>query len=304
MRGPGLPTLVAIAATWFTEAAYGQFTDPRNYSDLPVGQNQLELDYAVSDANASIDTSIEVGSAKLHLNAGAVAYTHAFDIAHHSSWVRAAVPFGAVSGSVTGTGITSSVSGAGDASFQIATLLKGGPALTAAELANYTSTTIIGVSLTVTGPTGEYNPDRLLNLGSDRWSFKPQFAISYPFGHERKWQVDGYANAYFFTDNTAYHGREILRQDPLLGLEGHVSYSFTAAIWTSFDVNYSFRGDIVIDNVDQHDSQKHLMVGTETNWSVTPQSSLVFVLATSAVHDNAPDYGGVALKYFYSWGGR
>jgi len=214
------------------------------------------------------------------------------------------VPFGSVSGSVTGTRITGSVAGAGDASLEIAALLKGGSAMSVADFASYSPTTIVGVSLTVTGPTGEYNADKLLNLGSDRWSFKPQIAISQPFGRERKWQVDGYASVVFFTDNTAYHGREILRQEPLLGIEGHVSYSFTSDLWTSLDASYLFRGDTVVDNVDQQDLQKHLTVGTETNWSPTPRNSLVFVLEKSVVHQNAPSYTGVELKYFYSWGGR
>jgi hypothetical protein len=299
-----LYTFFAIAAASFPGVVHGQFTDPRTYSESPVGLNQLELDYAVAHADASLDASLVVSGANLELNAGTAAYTRSFELAHRLAWVEAAVPFGSIGGSVTGTRISGSVTGAGDASLEIATLLKGGPALSAADLASYMPTTIIGVSLTVTGPTGKYDPDKLLNLGSDRWSFKPQIAISHPFGREQKWQVDGYANAYFFTDNSAYRGREILRQEPLLGIEGHLSYSFTSDLWTSLDANYSFRGDTVVDGVDQQDSQKHLTIGTETSWSVTSRNSLVFVLAKSVMHDNAPDYKGVAVKYFYSWGGR
>jgi hypothetical protein len=304
MRGPGLSTFVAIAVACIPGVLHAQFTDPRTYSNEPVGLDQLELDYAVAHADASIDTTIVVGGADIRLNAGALAYTRTFAIAHHLAWVKADVPFGSLSGSVTGTGISGSVTGAGDASLQIATLLKGGTALRTADFASYSPTTILGVSLTVTAPTGEYDGNKLLNLGSDRWSFKPQFAISHPFGRQQRWQVDGYANAYFFTDNTTYHGQEILRQEPLLGIEGHISYSFTSDLWTSLDASYFFRGDVVIDDVDQHDSQKHLTVGTETNWSLSARHSFSFVLAKSVVHVNAPTYTGVAVKYFYSWGGR
>ena len=303
-RRPGPSTFVAIGLACFPGVLHAQFTDPRNYSNLPVGLNQLELDYAVSHANASIDTSIVVGAAELELNEGAVAYTRTFGLVRHLAWVKAAVPFASISGSVTGTGISDSVAGAGDASFEIATLLKGGAALSAADFAGYEPTTTVGVSLTVTGPSGKYDPNKLLNLGSDRWSYKPQVAISHPFGPEQKWQADFYASAYFFTDNTAYRGREILRQEPLLGIEGHISYTFTSDLWTSLDSSYAFRGDTVIDGVDQHDAQKHLTVGTETSWSPTPRSSFVFVLAKSVVHENAPAYTAVGLKYFYSWGGR
>jgi hypothetical protein len=65
----------------------------------------------------------------------------------------------------------------------------------------------------VTAPTGLYDPDKFLNLGSDRWSFKPEIAVSPPFGPGQKWELDAYANAYFYADNTAYHGREIPQRD-------------------------------------------------------------------------------------------
>jgi hypothetical protein len=94
-----------------------------------------------------------------------------------------------------------------------------------AQFDSYRATTTLGASLTVGAPTGQYSADRILNLGSDRWSFKPEIAQSRPFGSEQKWQLDVYANTYFYTDNTSYRGREILRQERLAGLEGHISYA-------------------------------------------------------------------------------
>jgi hypothetical protein len=302
MRTPGLSTFLAISSAGVPGALYGQFTDPRTYSNTPVGLDQLELDYAYAHADASIDTSIVVGGAQLDLNQGAVAYTHTFGILQRMTWVKATVPFASVGGSVTGTGISGSVAGAGDASLEIAALLKGGAALSVADFSSYQPTTTVGVSLTATGPTGKYDPARLLNLGSNRWSFKPQIAVAHPFGPEQRWEVDGYVNAYFFTDNTTYRGREVLRQEPLLGFEGHISYNFTSELWSSLDASYSFRGTTVIDNVDQHDAQRNLTVGTETSWSPNPRNSIALVLAKSMVHENGPAYTGVAIKYFHSWG--
>jgi len=104
-------------------------------------------------------------------------------------------------------------------------LLKGGPALSVAQFEDYKPTTSLGLSLTITGPTGLYHPDNILNLGSDRWSFKPEIALSHPFGPAQRSEIDAYANVYFYTGNTSYHGTEILRQQPLPGVEGHISHS-------------------------------------------------------------------------------
>jgi len=83
-----------------------------------------------------------------------------------------------------------------------------------------------------------YHSDKLLNLGSDRWLFNPEIALSHPFGPKQKWEFDTYANVYFFTNNSSYHGVEILRQEALHGLEGHISYSFTSSLWASLGTRY------------------------------------------------------------------
>jgi hypothetical protein len=163
-------------------------------------------------------------------------------------------------------------------------------------------TTTLGASLIVTAPTGQYNPGKLLNLGSDRWSFKPEFAISHPFGPEQKWEFDAYVNAYFFTDNTSYRGKEILRQQALPGLEGHISYSFTNNLWASVDTRYSFRSDTFVDGANQNDGQQNFTLGSELNVSLNTRNSLVFEFAKALVHQNGPAYTGFAVTYSYTWG--
>jgi len=158
------------------------------------------------------------------------------------------------------------------------------------------------MSLTVTAPTGEYDGNKLLNLGSHRWSFKPELGISYAFGPERKWEVDGYINAYFFTDNTSYRGVEVLHQEPLPGLEAHLSYSVTPGFWMSLDSRYAFRGETVVNGLEQNNTQENLTVGAEASWTPNAHNSLDVVFAKALVHRNAPSYTGVSLSYTYSWG--
>jgi hypothetical protein len=281
----------------------GQFTDPRTYDNSPVGISQLTLGYGFAHANASIDSSLLVQGAKLNLNVGILDYTRQVNFFHRFAWVEASVPIASLNGAVTGTTVRGSVTGAGDSSYAFGALLKGGPALSVQEFPTYDPTTAVGVSVTITAPTGLYDADRILNLGSDRWSFKPEIAVSHPFGRNHNWEIDAYANAYFFTDNTSYRGREILRQEPLPGLEGHLSYSFTPAIWASVDVRYAFRGDTLVDGGDENDSQQDFTVGSEVSVSLSPRHSLLFVFAKALLHQNAPASTAFAIKYIYSWGG-
>jgi len=296
--------LVCLALSFFCDphTVRAQFTDPRNYTNAPVGVNQLELGYAYAHSNASIDTSITVAGAKFNLNEGIVDYTRYFSFFHRTAWLEPTIPIAGLSGSISGTNIAASVTGAGDSEYQFATLLKGGPALSPNQFANYKPTATIGASFTFTAPTGLYDSDKLLNLGSNRWSFKPEVAFSQPFGAGQKWEVDLYGNAYFFTDNTSYHGREILRQEPLPGIEGHLSYSFTGNLWASLDTRYSFRGDTLVNGVNQNDSQQNFILGSEVNLSINPKNALIFTFAKALVHQNGPNATGFSVRYDYLWG--
>jgi hypothetical protein len=302
MKGRLLFAWCALAILHGPDQACAQFTDAHSYDNTPVGINQLELDYAFVHANASIDTSLVIAGANLNLNQGTIDYTRYLGLFHRLAWVEAAVPIARLGGSIAGTNIHASTAGAGDSSYALAMLLKGGPAMSVPEFNDYEPTTTVGVSFRFTAPTGLYNADRILNLGSDRWSFKPEIALSHPFGPEQKWQLDTYANAYFYTDNTAYHGPEILRQRPLAGLEGHISYSFNDSVWVSLDTRYAFRGTTFIDDVDQHNAQQNVILGSELNVSLNARHSLLFEFAKAVVHQNSPAVVGFSVKYDYTWG--
>ena len=292
----------AMALFFGPRPAWAQFTDAHSYDNTPVGTNQLEFSYAFVHANASIDSSLTITGAKLDLNQGTIVYTRYFGLFHRLAWVEAAVPAAGLGGSITGTTIQRSISGMGDTGCAVSMLLKGGPALSVSQFKDYTPTTIVGVSFTATAPTGAYDPNRILNLGSDRWSFKPEIALSQPFGPDGKWQLDVYANAFFFTDNTSYRGREILRQQPLPGVEGHLSYAFTDRLWASVDTRYSFRGTTLVDGVDQGNAQKNVVLGSEIGVSLNARHSLLIELAKATVHHNGPAVAGVSVKYDYVWG--
>jgi hypothetical protein len=294
-------TCLAIAVLHVPHWAWAQFTDAHSYDNTPVGTNQVELAYSYVHANASLDTALIIPGAKLDLNQGMVSYARYFGLFHRLMWVEAGVPVAGLNGSIS-TRIQGSTTGTGDSSYQAAMLLKGGPALTVEQFENYRPTTILGVSFTITAPTGLYRANKILNLGADRWAFKPEFALSHPFGAEQKWQFDAYANVYFYTDNASYHGREFLRQEPLPGFEGHISYSFNDRLWASLDTRYSVRGTTFVNGIGQNNAQQNFVLGSEMNVSINARNSLLFEFAKPLVHQNGPALVGFSVRYDYTWG--
>jgi hypothetical protein len=297
----GLLACFALAFLSTPGHAFAQFTDARAYDNTPVGVSQLELDYTFVSSNASLDPSLAIAGANLTLNQGIIDYTHYFGLFDRLAWIEAGVPLAGLNGSVAGTKVRGSVAGAGDSSYQMAMLLMGGQALSVSQFENYKSASTLGLSLTVTAPTGLYNSNKILNLGSDRWSFKPELAYSLPFGPGQKWEFDGYGNVSFYTDNGSYHGKETLRQEPLPGLEWHISYAFNDRVWLSLDTRYSFRAATSVNGISQNNSQRNFILGSELNISLNPQNSLTFVFAKAVVHQNGPTTTGLSIKYDYTW---
>src|SRR5215469_12368269 len=207
-------TCFVLALLHVPKPVYGQFTDPHNYDNTAVGTNQIELAYTFARSDVSIGTGLVIAGAKFSLNAGTIDYSRYFGLANHLMWINGAVPIAGLSGTVSGTNISSSINGAADSSYQVAALLKGGPALRVADFDNYKPETIVGVSFSIAAPSGQYNGNKILNLGSNRWLFRPEIALSHPFGPEQKWQLDTYANCEFYTNNVSYRGTELLSQQP------------------------------------------------------------------------------------------
>lgn len=293
---------LVLVALRSPDQLYAQFTDPRTYGNAPVGVNQLKLAYSYARTDASIDTSLIVAGPEFNLNQGTLEYARYFGFFHRVAWVKASVPLAGLNGSVTGTNIRGSSTGTGDSSYELAMLVKGGPAISVTQFENYRPTTSVGVSLIISPPTGQYDANKVLNLGSNRWSFKPEIGISHPFGHKQEWVIDVYSNAYFYNDNTSYHGVKILQQQALPGLEGHFSYSCTLNLWVSLDTRYSFRGNTIVNGTDQNDPQRNFTLGSELNVSINPRNLLVFKFAKALVYKNGPAYTGFGLEFIFSWG--
>jgi hypothetical protein len=112
---------------------------------------------------------------------------------------------------------------------------------------------------------------------------------------------DGYANVGFFTGNSAYQGRMVLRQEALPGIEGHISYSFNDSVWASADTRYSFLGTTTVDGANQNDAQHNFIVGSQVNVSINSRNSLTFEFSKAFVYQHGEAFTGFAVRYFYSW---
>ena len=164
--------------------AKAQDAEPRSYSNTPVGLNFLIAGYVYAEGKMAFDPNLSIADAKFHSSTGLLAYVRSFDFAGQSAKFDVIVPTSsfAAQGFVNGQARERQMSGLGDPRFRVSINLLGAPALSAKEFRSYHQDLVVGVSFQVSAPLGQYDDSKLLNLGNNRWSFKPELGISKAWG--------------------------------------------------------------------------------------------------------------------------
>jgi len=282
--------------------AHAQDIEPRAYSNAPVGVNFVVAGVAYSHGGLSLDPSLPVTDARLESSAAVLAYARVLDLWGVSGKFDAIVPYASLSGTAVYAGqpVERSIHGAANPLFRISANLVGAPALTLPEFAAYRQDLIVGVSLQVGVPLSQYDPTRLLNIGTNRWSAKPEVGVSKAIG---SWTIEGQAAVTFYGDNTDFFGGATRTQDPLYALQGHVIHSFRSGIWASLDLTYFAGGRSTIDGVAKNDLQQNWRVGATLAIPVDRRNSIKLAASSGVSARTGNNFDLLAVAWQYRWGG-
>jgi hypothetical protein len=282
--------------------AHAQSIEPRVYSPAPVGVNFLLVAYADSRGGLSFDDASPLENPQLHVQGPIFAYARSFGLAGQLAKLDVILPTGRLSGSADylGQRVEREVRGAGDPLARLSVSLYGTPALDTAAFRSYRQDLIIGASLQVSAPLGQYDPDRLLNLGTNRWSFHPEVGLSQAFG---PWMAEFAAGATFYTTNDNFFGGHRRSQEPLYSGRANLIYNFRAGQWISLDSTFYTGGQTTLDGQRENNLQRNSRLGTTLAVPVNRRVSVKFNASrgVSARTGNNYDLVGVALQY--RWGG-
>jgi hypothetical protein len=216
--------------------AMSQELEPRSYSAAPVDSNFAVGALSNSTGTVPLDPSLPLSDVRPAIGTLILSFTHTFRLGNRTANWAVSVPYlgGHVSAVVSGQPGVFSRYGFADfrARFGVNLL---GEALTPTEFAHRKSSTTLGVSMTVIMPTGTYDRTQLINIGSNRWTFKPEIGVEQPMG---KWFADLSAGMWIFGENTDYSGGQVLRQAPLDIFQVHAGYTFRQNQWLAVDGNY------------------------------------------------------------------
>jgi hypothetical protein len=290
--------LTALVVT----GAYAQDLEPRAYVNTPIGMNFLVAGYSYSAGGVAIDPSLPVQNAHLQVHSTLLAYARSLNVWGTSGKVDVVVPYAWLSGSADfqGQPREREVSGFADPRLRFSVNLYGAPALSLPEFASYKQDLIIGASLQVSPPLGQYTPDKLVNLGTNRWSFKPELGISKALGPLTLELTTGVT---FYTNNHDFLGDKTREQAPIYSVQGHVSYSVGSGIWVAVDGTYYTGGRTTVDGVEGDDLQKNSRLGVTVALPVNRYTSIKLYGSTGVSTRTGGNFntGGIVLQY--RWGG-
>jgi hypothetical protein len=275
-----------------------QDLDPRAYARVPVDATVLIAGFNYTYGSVVLDPTLPIQDLEAKVQSPILGIARTFSLFGLTSQAFVALPYSwaQASGKVLGEDSSITRSGFGDTRLRISTMLFGAPAATVEEFANSSPQTVLGVSLTVTAPTGQFFSDKLINLGTNRWSFKPEVGLSYMVSEQ--WFIDLYAGVWFFTDNNSFYpGTSVRSQDPLLTFQTHVSYNFTRLMWAAIDVTYYTGGQSSINDIYKNDRQNNSRVGATYNFPVSRQSSIKLAYSTGAVIRVGGNFSTISLAW-------
>jgi hypothetical protein len=290
------------AATLALMPGIGFADNARDWQNTPTDLNMVFGYYNRLDTNTPIDTSLPITGLSLNADLYLFRYARSFGIDGRNSAIQLIQPYADISASFDNAQFFSGTKhngGMGDTQVVFAHNFFGGPALTAAEFANWTPETFLTGAFWLTMPTGDYDKDRIINIGSNRWVFKPEIGFGTPIGPT--WlEINTYVS--LFGDNKDYHGNSKLEQKPLYAIEGHYSYTINRALWVSLDATYNRGGESKIDGDWQDNKQENGLLGASLGFMLSPQfGGLVAYSDTVSERTGSPDVNTWTFRLQYVW---
>ncbi len=280
--------------------AFAQELVPAAYTPAPYGINLLTFATAYRSGDVTFDPAVPIEEASARVTATSLGYARTFSVGGRSANIGVIAPYvvGHIEGIYIGEQAFADRSGLGDLGFRLAVNLFGAPAMSPKEFQAFKPRTMIGTSLSVMAPIGEYDPSKLINISTNRWAFKPEIGVVHVMG---RWALDAYVGGSFFTDNTDFFGGMTKKQDPILSTQMHIRYLFKRGLWGAIDGNFWRGGQTTVDGAVNDDKQHNSRVGLTVSINLGRGQSLRFAASRGAITRIGGDFTSIGASYGYSW---
>lgn len=283
--------------------ATAQSLEPRAYSNSPTGLNILLVGYGYSEGDVGFAASAPLQDGDTRVHSLLVGYVRSLDMFGKAGSIALLLPLVDLTATATLNGTSEArreVSGLGDPALRLAWNFYGAPALSALDFGDYRQDLIIGTSLVITAPFGQYDPERLVNIGTNRWSAKPELGLSKALG---PWTVELAGGVTFFTRNNEYFNGNTRVQDPIYSAQVHVTRQLGRGFWGALSATYYEGGRTTLNGAPQDDR----LAGTRAAATLALPIDRVNSIKLAASHGlyarTGSDFTSVGVTWQHLWGG-
>ena len=297
---------LVVSLTAATVQASAQDLAPRAYVITPAHFNSVTITWAFYDGGLNFNGTIPVSNATGTYYVSIFTYYHSLNFFGRSANITASLPYGVgtFQGDLSGQSRSVYRSGLLDSSFRFSVNLIGGPAMQPMQFAKWKQKRLLGVSVKMVAPTGQYSGAKLINWGSNRWAFKPELGYSERWGH---WVLDGYAAAWFYTTNSAFFDGPVTKpqsESPIVALEGHLSYDVRQRLWVSLDGNFWSGGITSLSGVrNLATKQTGSRIGGTASIPISKHQSIKISYSNGTYIIFGGNYQNVSVAWQYYWTG-
>jgi hypothetical protein len=294
-------TLLGMLATTLPSTVYAQEMDPRSYSVIPVSLHAAQVSYTFSGGDVVSGLNSPVQNLNINASIISLGYVQTFSLFKKLGRIAIGMPYAFLNGTakVVGVDTAATRNGFGDGRIKFGVNLIGSPVLQPKDFKKFQEDFVLGASVVVSVPIGQYFSDKLINIGSNRWGFKPEVGAS--FRHAR-FYYEAYAGVWFFTTNAQYYNKSTLNQKALFSFQGHMDYTFKHGRYMALNGGFADGGGTSLNGVNRPDEQNNWRIGvTFASPVFDVHQSIKFMINTGLETRSGQNYTAVTLAYQYNW---
>ena len=207
-------------------------------------------------------------------------------------------------GVLPGASFSQSASGYADPSVQLDVNLVGTPPINAIfDYLNYEPTWTLDAAFMLGVPLGQYDDDKVVNMGLNRFYGR----VAFPFKYHFRVFTPGYMSSlevvpsiWLFSDNDDFLGQK-LKNDPMLQVEAHWTHDFTRHFFGSIDLLYRNGFQSEIDGIQLGSDIEIGNLGFTLNFSVTDNVTIRTSFSSNVFGDSDIDSSMIRLQFVYAW---
>jgi hypothetical protein len=294
-------SIVCSLAFILSGTLHAQDLEPRSYAVVPTGLHAAALSFTYSNGNVITQSGAPVQDLKVTNEVFNIGYVQTFTLFNKLARVAVGLPYGFLDGTAKFLGHDTAGTRAGfyDGRIKFGVNLLGSPVLTPKEFQKFQEHTVLGVSLVISVPVGQYFPEKLINLGSNRWGFKPEIGASH---REGRLFYEVYTGIWFYTNNNVYLKTYSLDQKPLFSFQAHVDYTFKKGKYLALNGGFADGGETAINGVEQNNIQANWRIGGTFSTPIFNNHQSIKMMVNTGIATRAgQNYTALTLVYQYSW---